>query len=95
MIKPPIPANERQRLKALCDLQILDTATEERFDRVTRLARRVFGTSIALVSLVDEGRQWFKSRIGLDATETPRDVSFCGHAILNDRVMVVPDTHQD
>ena len=95
MIKPPTPANERQRLKALRDLQILDTAAEERFDRVTRLARRVFGTPIALVSLVDEGRQWFKSRVGLDATETPRDISFCGHAILTDKVMVVPDASKD
>ncbi len=95
MIKPPVPVNERQRLKALRDLKILDTPTEERFDRVTRLARRVFGTSIALVSLVDEGRQWFKSRVGLDASETPRDVSFCGHAILDDRVMVVPDARLD
>lgn len=95
MIKPPVPANERQRLKALRDMQILDTAPEERFDRVTRLARRVFGTPIALVSLVDEGRQWFKSRQGLDATETPRDVSFCGHAVLGDRVMVVPDATKD
>ncbi len=95
MIKPPVPANERQRLKALRDLKILDTAAEERFDRVTRLARRVFGTPIALVSLVDEGRQWFKSRQGLDAPETPRDVSFCGHAIVNDRVMVVPDATKD
>ncbi len=95
MIKPPIPVNERQRLKALRDLKILDTPPEERFDRVTRLARRVFGTSIALVSLVDEGRQWFKSRIGVDVAETPRDVSFCGHAILDDRVMVVPDARLD
>jgi len=95
MLKPAIPATERQRVKALHDLKILDTPPEERFDRVTRLAKQVFGTQIALVSLVDEGRQWFKSRQGLDAEETPRDISFCGHAILDDRIMVVNDAARD
>lgn len=95
MLKPAIPATERQRLKALHDLKILDTPPEERFDRVTRLARQVFDIPIALVSLVDEGRQWFKSRQGLDAEETPRDISFCGHAILDDKIMVVKDAAQD
>jgi diguanylate cyclase (GGDEF)-like protein len=95
MITPAIPANERQRIKALRDLKVLDTPAEERFDRVTRLAKQVFGTSIALVSLVDENRQWFKSRQGLDAEETPRDISFCGHAILDDKIMVVNDAEKD
>jgi diguanylate cyclase (GGDEF)-like protein len=95
MLTPAIPANERQRLKALRDMKVLDTPPEERFDRVTRLARQVFGTPIALVSLVDENRQWFKSRQGLDAEETPRDISFCGHAILDDRIMVVNDATRD
>lgn len=95
MLKPPTPVDELLRLETLRNLKILDTDPEERFDRVTRLARRIFGTPIALVSLVDSDRQWFKSRQGLDAEQTPRDVSFCGHAILNDDVMVVEDAHDD
>jgi len=95
MLKPATPANERQRLKTLRDLKLLDTPPEERFDRVTRLAKQVFSTEIALVSLVDADRQWFKSRQGLDAPETPRDISFCGHAILDDKIMVVNDATSD
>ncbi len=95
MIKPPIPADEFRRLESLRSLKLLDTAPEERFDRVTRLAQRVFGVPIALVSLVDADRQWFKSRQGLEATETPRDISFCGHAIVGDRILVVNDAAGD
>lgn len=95
MHKPPIPANESCRLAALHELKILDTPPEERFERITRLARRLFNVPIALVSLVDADRQWFKARAGLAATETPRSVSFCGHAILEDGVMVVPDAMSD
>jgi len=95
MLKPPTPVDELLRLETLRKLQILDTDPEERFDRVTRLARRIFDTPIALVSLVDSDRQWFKSRQGLDATETPRDISFCGHAILEDEPMVVSDAAAD
>lgn len=95
MIKPPIPASERERLEALRTLKILDTPAEERFDRVTRLAQRAFGVPIALFSIVDEGRQWFKSRQGLDAEETSREISFCGHTILKEEVMVVPDATGD
>jgi diguanylate cyclase (GGDEF)-like protein len=95
MIKPPIPADEFRRLESLRNLKLLDTPSEERFDRVTRLAQRVFGVPIALVSLVDADRQWFKSRQGLDATETPRDISFCGHAIVGDRILVVNDATDD
>lgn len=95
MIKPPIPSDESQRLQTLRDLKLLDTPPEERFDRITRLAKQVFSTSIALVSIVDEDRQWFKSRQGLDAEETHRDISFCGHAILDDKIMVVNDAEQD
>lgn len=89
MIKPPIPFDETCRLKTLHSLRILDTEPEERFDRITRLAKRVFGVPIALVSLVDGQRQWFKSRQGLDVRETSREVSFCGHAIARDEIMVV------
>jgi len=95
MIKPTIPSDETRRLQALRDLRLLDTPPEERFDRVTRLARQLFSTQIALVSLVDADRQWFKSRQGLDAEETGRDISFCGHAILDDKIMVVNDAEKD
>ena len=92
MLVPPLPADEDRRLRTLQGLGLLDTEPEERFDRLTRLARRLFDVPIALVSIIDCDRQWFKSRQGLDATETPRDVSFCGHAILGSDVFVVPDT---
>lgn len=95
MIKPAIPSNEARRIATLRGMGLLDTPPEERFDRVTRLAKQVFSTSIALVSLVDSDRQWFKSSQGLDATETPRDISFCGHAILSDKIMVVNDAVDD
>lgn len=95
MQPPEFPKDEQERLNTLKSLDVLDTLAEERFDRVTRMAKRLFGTPIALVSLVDEDRQWFKSCVGLDATETPRDVSFCGHAILGDRVFVVSNTKED
>jgi diguanylate cyclase (GGDEF)-like protein len=91
----PIPPNEVERLIDLRALEILDTAFEERFDRITRIAQRIFGVPIALVSLVDEKRQWFKSRVGLDATETSREVSFCAHAILGDQILQVSDATSD
>jgi diguanylate cyclase (GGDEF)-like protein len=95
MIQPDFPANEAERLHALRALQILDTSHEERFDRVTRIAKRMFGVEISLVSLVDEDRQWFKSKQGLDAAETSREISFCGHAINQDALFVVPNTLED
>jgi PAS domain S-box-containing protein len=95
MKAPSIPANESERMTALCALEVLDTQAEARFDRITRAAQRHFGVPIALVSLVDAKRQWFKSRQGLDATETPRDISFCGHAILSEEVLYIPNTAED
>lgn len=95
MQAPAFPDDEDARLSALHALQLLDTAAEDRFDRVTRVACRTFGVPVALVSLVDGDRQWFKSRAGLDASETPRDVSFCGHAILDDAAFVVRDARCD
>lgn len=92
---PKKPDDERRRLNTLLALNILDTAPEERFDRLTRLARRLFDVPIALLSLVDENRQWFKSCQGLTAAETPRDISFCGHAILDDGVFLIEDARQD
>jgi diguanylate cyclase (GGDEF)-like protein len=95
-MKPaPIPANEPARLAALHGLGILDTPPEERFERITRLARRLFDVPIALVSLVDSNRQWFKSHPGFDLEETPRDVSFCGHTILGDEIFEIPDATAD
>ena len=91
MKEPPFPSDEARRLADLRRLNILDTAHEERFDRLTRIAQTHFHTDMALVSLVDANRQWFKSRQGLDTCETPRNISFCGHAILHDRTFVVPD----
>lgn len=95
MQTPLFPPDEPQRLQALQDLEILDTPPEARFDRVTRIAQQLFQVPIALVSLVDADRQWFKSRQGLDAPETPRDISFCGHAILGEGVFVVPNATTD
>jgi PAS domain S-box-containing protein len=92
---PEIPANEAQRLQALRERVLLDTAPEERFDRITRLAKQIFGTKIALISLVDAKRQWFKSRQGLTASETSRDISFCGHAILSDDIFEVAEADLD
>lgn len=95
MQAPAKPVDEGKRLETLRALKILDTSPEERFDRLTRLAKRLFGVPISLISLVDDERQWFKSSVGLAASETPRDISFCGHAILGDQVFLVPDAALD
>ena len=93
--RPALPINEKKRLEALRALHILDTQSEERFDRLTRLAAKMFSVPIALVSLIDESRQWFKSHEGLTVTETSRDVSFCAHAILQDKPLVINDVLSD
>lgn len=95
MIPPPLPSNEAERLATLRKLRILDTPPEERFDRITRIAARLFGVPIVAVSLVDADRQWFKSCQGLSVRETSRDISFCGHTILGDGVLVVSDARRD
>ncbi|MCX4191334.1 sensor domain-containing diguanylate cyclase [Methylophaga sp. OBS1] len=92
---PAKPVDEESRIVTLRSLNLLDTDRDERFDRLTRLALHVFEVPVALVSLVDENRQWFKSCQGANLTETDRDVSFCGHAILGDEAFVIEDTHQD
>ncbi|MGX5175091.1 GAF domain-containing protein [Aliikangiella sp. IMCC44653] len=92
MKEPQLPICEPLRLSTLHSLKILDTMPEEKFDRITRMAQRIYDVPFALISLVDEERQWFKSNVGLGATETPRSVSFCGHAILDKEVFVVEDT---
>ncbi|BCL76301.1 hypothetical protein JHS3_20370 [Jeongeupia sp. HS-3] len=95
MQAPCFPADEELRLATLRSLLILDTAPEERFDNLTRAAAGFFRVAIAVVSLIDGDRQWFKSVCGLDATETSRDVSFCGHTILQDELLVVEDALLD
>jgi diguanylate cyclase (GGDEF)-like protein len=95
MLAAPIPINEPVRIATLRTLKLLDTPAEERFDRLTRLARRLFDVPIALVSLIDENRQWFKSCAGLGVSETSRDISFCGHAIMHDDVFMIPDARAD
>jgi diguanylate cyclase (GGDEF)-like protein/PAS domain S-box-containing protein len=90
-----IPADEAERIAELHSLEILDSDPEERFDRLTRLAARLFGAPMALITLVDADRQWFKSTVGLDVRESPRDSSFCAHAINEPDVFVVPDTTAD
>lgn len=94
-IKPPIPSNEEERINDLKLLNILDTTSEERFDRITELMSDVLGVPIALVSLVDRHRQWFKSTCGLQASETSRDISFCGHAILESEILIIEDATKD
>ncbi|MBU2676764.1 MAG: sensor domain-containing diguanylate cyclase [Gammaproteobacteria bacterium] len=95
MLKPPKPGDETARLMSLHSLHILDTPSEDRYDRITKMAKRLFGVEICLVSLVDSERQWFKSKQGLDVCETSREVSFCGHAILKEDVLVVTDAAAD
>lgn len=91
----PIPADEDDRLAALRALLILDTPPEERFDRIAAFAADEFDMPIAMVSLVDADRTWFKSCIGADLREAPRDVSFCGHAVASKKTLVVADASKD
>ena len=95
MKTPEKPESEDTRIETLYALSILDTPPEERFDRLTRLAKKTFNVPIAVVSLVDTDRQWFKSSVGLDVCETSRQISFCGHAILSDSPFIVYDTFKD
>jgi phosphoribosyl 1,2-cyclic phosphodiesterase/DNA-binding response OmpR family regulator len=94
-IAAPLPVDEPARLRALHEAGILDSAPEERFDRITRLARRLFDVPASLITLIDAERQWFKSRPGLEVQETPRELSLCAYAIHEDRLMVVPDALLD
>lgn len=96
MLTHPLPANEPQRLARLHGLGILDTLPQKAFDDISALARLICGTPVALVSLVDQDRQWFKSSVGMQERETPRAVAFCSHAILEpEQVMVVEDLRLD
>lgn len=95
MLAPPLPANEAARLSALESYDILDTTREQAYDDFTYLAAEICGTPIALISLLDKNRQWFKSEFGLGASETPRDQAFCAHAIIDHRTLIVPDATLD
>ena len=95
-MKPaPIPERDAERLAALHRLLILDTAPEERYDKIIKFASAEFDVPIALLSLVDSDRQWFKARTGLDVCETSREISFCGHAVHAEALLVVEDTLLD
>jgi two-component system NtrC family sensor kinase len=94
-MKAPLPKNEAKRLKVLWQYDVLDTVPEEVFDDLTDLAAHICEAPIALISLVDENRQWFKSRVGLTTKETTRDVSFCAHAILQSGLFLIPDATKD
>jgi len=90
-----VPPNEKQRLKVLWQYDVLDTIPEEVFDDLTELAARICEAPIALITLVDEDRQWFKSKVGVTDNETSRDISFCAHAILQSDLFIVPDATKD
>lgn len=96
MILPEKPFNEAERLKALRSYGILDTLSEKEYDQLTIIASQICGCKMSLISLVDENRQWFKSRVGLDVNETDRQLAFCSHAILDPlHTLVVPDARLD
>jgi GAF domain-containing protein len=96
MKQPPIPQNEAERLRSLREHQLMGTLPEAVYDDITRLATELCGTPISLLTFVDENRQWFKSKQGLEATETPREYSFCAHAIVDpNEVFVVEDARYD
>lgn len=94
-VNAPLPDNETARLEALRQYQILDTAPEQAFDDITRLAAHICGTPTAIMALIDSDRQWFKARVGETKSETPREQAFCAHTILHTELLEVPDARDD
>ncbi len=95
MQKAPVPINDVARVCAVEGLKLLDTSSEERFDRITREAINRFSVPISTITLVDKDREWFKSMQGLQFREGPRDISFCGHALISQIILIIPDTLAD
>jgi two-component system NtrC family sensor kinase len=94
-MKPPVPTPEKKRLKVLWQYNVLDTMPEEVFDDLTELAAKICEAPIALITLVDENRQWFKAKVGVTINETSRDISFCAHAISQTELFIIPDATKD
>ena len=94
-MKAPLPKNEVKRIEILWKYDVLDTVPEKSFDELTSLAAYICEAPIALITLVDENRQWFKSTVGVSLKETSRDISMCAHAILQKEIMIVPDATKD
>lgn len=94
-MEAPLPPDEKQRLASLRELKVLDTDPEQAYDDLTRIASQLCGTPIALVSLIDEDRQWFKAKVGVEAHSTPRSMAFCAHAILGREIFEIPDATRD
>jgi GAF domain-containing protein len=95
MEKAPIPKDEFKRIVSLIELDLLDTPPEKRFDQLTRCATKIFHVPISTLTLIDAQREWFKSCQGLSATEGDRAISFCGHALVENEILVIPDTTKD
>lgn len=95
MLVAPVPDNEAERLASLFALLLLDTPPEERFDKIVAFAAQEFEVPIALITLLDSERQWFKAQVGMRVCSTARDISFCGHAIMQPDTFVVPDAASD
>src|SRR6218665_3346014 len=95
MLIPEIPVNELIRQEVLDNQELLDTPADPYLDVLVKVVGEMFEVKTVLISLIDRDRQWFKARRGLDVPETPRSLSFCGHAILQDDLFMVEDTHQD
>src|SRR6218665_1829307 len=91
----PVPANEKERLQALRKYNLLDSVKEEEFDRLTRLASIICGVPMSVITLIDEDRQWFKSKIGLDDDETKREDAFCQYTIMDTSILAVEDATKD
>jgi two-component system, NtrC family, sensor kinase len=95
MMKGPLPKDETQRLRTLLDYEILDSMPESEFEDLVSMARDLFDVPIALISLIDKDRQWFKAKIGIELEETARDVSFCTHVVANEKLMIIEDSFRD